>query len=122
MLKGFFRWGGLIKNYVLTLWFACADPKTPGWIKLLAVAGVLYLFSPIDLIPDVIPVLGQLDDLVVITLLSRLLLFFLPADIRLKSEQKALYQRGKGKKMAGISGLLLLLLLLWLGLICYATR
>jgi len=53
---------------VYALYFACRDPRVPWYAKALAVCVVGYALSPIDLIPDAIPVFGQLDDLVLIPL------------------------------------------------------
>lgn len=53
---------------IAALYFACLDPRTPWYAKLLALAVVAYAFSPIDLIPDPIPVLGYLDDLLLLPL------------------------------------------------------
>jgi uncharacterized membrane protein YkvA (DUF1232 family) len=50
------------------LYFACRDPRTPWPVKLLAAGVVAYALSPLDLIPDPIPVLGQLDDLALVPL------------------------------------------------------
>ncbi len=63
------------------LWFALRHPGSPGWLKLGAAMIVLYVFSPIDLIPDVIPVIGMVDDLVLVPLAIRWLLKLLPPDI-----------------------------------------
>ena len=57
-----------LRREVYALYFACRDPRVPWYAKALAVAVVAYAFSPIDLIPDFIPVLGYLDDLVLIPL------------------------------------------------------
>lgn len=57
------------------------DERIPKISKALLGAAVLYLLSPIDLIPDVIPVLGHLDDLVIIPLLVYLSLKFIPDDV-----------------------------------------
>jgi uncharacterized membrane protein YkvA (DUF1232 family) len=53
---------------VYVLYLACRDPRVPWYAKMLAAGIVAYAFSPIDLIPDFIPVLGYLDDLVLIPL------------------------------------------------------
>ena len=69
------------------LWFALRHPNAPGWLKLGTVLIVLYVLSPIDLIPDVLPVIGVLDDLVLVLVLVlvplaiRWLLKRLPPDI-----------------------------------------
>ena len=60
------RWAAELKVQVVTLWFCRNHPDTPWTAKLLAALVVAYAFSPIDLIPDFIPVLGYLDDLVLV--------------------------------------------------------
>ncbi len=57
-----------LKREVYALHFACRDPRVPWYVKALAIGIVAYAFSPIDLIPDFIPVLGYLDELVLIPL------------------------------------------------------
>ncbi|MBZ5501423.1 MAG: DUF1232 domain-containing protein [Acidobacteriia bacterium] len=57
-----------LKREVYALYFACRDPRVPWYAKALAAGVVGYALSPIDLIPDAIPVLGQLDDLVLVPL------------------------------------------------------
>ena len=59
-------WARLLKRDVLVLWIAARDPRTPWPAKLTAGAVAAYALSPIDLIPDFIPVLGYLDDLVIV--------------------------------------------------------
>ncbi len=55
-----------MKREALTLWIAARDPRTPLMAKLLAGAVAAYAFSPIDLIPDFIPVLGLIDDFLIV--------------------------------------------------------
>src|SRR5512137_362302 len=57
-----------LKVETYALYLACRDPRTPWYAKAWAVLVVAYAFSPIDLIPDFVPVLGYLDDLVIIPL------------------------------------------------------
>ncbi|WP_234024918.1 YkvA family protein [Tsuneonella amylolytica] len=57
-----------LKREALTLWVAARDPRTPLAAKMLAGAVAAYAFSPVDLIPDFIPVLGLLDDLLIVPL------------------------------------------------------
>lgn len=61
-------WAGALRVEVMALWLACRDPRVPWYAKLLAGCVVAYALSPIDLIPDPIPVLGYADDLVLIPL------------------------------------------------------
>ena len=63
------------------LWFALRHPDAPGWLKLGTLLIVLYVISPIDLIPDFIPVIGFLDDAILAPLAIRWLLRRLPPHI-----------------------------------------
>ena len=60
------RWARRIKRDVVALWIAARDPRTPWLAKLVAGAVAAYALSPIDLIPDFIPVLGLIDDLLIV--------------------------------------------------------
>ena len=78
-----------IKRDGVTLWFACRDPRTPLWIKAMAALVVAYALSPIDLVPDFIPVLGYLDDVILLPVLIWLVVRYLPAHIALDCRQQA---------------------------------
>ncbi|MXO75594.1 DUF1232 domain-containing protein [Altererythrobacter aerius] len=71
-----------LKREALTVWIAARDPRTPWAAKVLAGAVAAYAFSPIDLIPDFIPVLGLLDDLVIVPLGVCACLRMIPAPLR----------------------------------------
>ena len=62
------NWARRLKRDVLALWLAARDPRVPWSAKAVAGAVAAYALSPIDLIPDFIPVLGYLDDLVIVPL------------------------------------------------------
>jgi uncharacterized membrane protein YkvA (DUF1232 family) len=62
------RWAAELKAQLVTLWFCRRRPDVPLTAKLMAAAVVAYAFSPIDLIPDFIPVLGYVDDLLLVPL------------------------------------------------------
>lgn len=64
------------------LWAALRHPLAPGWLKLGAALIVLYVVSPIDLIPDFIPGIGWIDDAVLVPMAIRWLLSRLPAELR----------------------------------------
>lgn len=73
--------GGLIKQVRLA-WSVLKDDRVPSWVKLIPVAGLIYLISPIDLIPDMIlPGLGELDDIAVLILAVKLFLDFSPPGV-----------------------------------------
>jgi uncharacterized membrane protein YkvA (DUF1232 family) len=62
------RWARALKVDVVALWLAARDPRVPWYAKLVAAAVAAYALSPVDLIPDVIPILGYLDDLLIVPL------------------------------------------------------
>lgn len=68
MLQHLKSWAKSVKRDVIALWLAARDPRTPWYAKLLALLVAGYALSPIDLIPDFIPVLGYLDELIVLPL------------------------------------------------------
>jgi len=68
MLEGAKAWAGTLKRDVHAVWLAARHPATPWYAKATAVAVAAYALSPIDLIPDFIPVLGYLDDLILVPL------------------------------------------------------
>jgi uncharacterized membrane protein YkvA (DUF1232 family) len=71
----------LMRGEARTLWRALRHPQAPGWLKVGTALIVLYVISPIDLIPDFIPFFGAVDDLLVVTFGLRWLLSRLPAHI-----------------------------------------
>jgi uncharacterized membrane protein YkvA (DUF1232 family) len=68
VLNGLKSWARAIKRDIAALALALRDPRTPLAAKVLAAAVVAYALSPIDLIPDFIPVLGYLDDVIILPL------------------------------------------------------
>lgn len=82
-----------IRRDALTVYFAARDPRTPWPVRLLALMIAAYAFSPIDLIPDFIPVLGYLDDLILLPLGILLVIRLTPetviADSRAKAQEAA---------------------------------
>lgn len=105
-------WAQRIKRDALTVWFACADRATPWHARALAAFVVAYAFSPIDLIPDFIPVLGYVDDFVLLPLLIWLTVRLLPDDVLALSRRKAeqwLAERGaRPRSRAGAAAILLI--------------
>ncbi|MEW6635783.1 MAG: YkvA family protein [Actinomycetota bacterium] len=83
------RWAGRLKAEVYALYLAYRDPRTPLHARLFAALVVGYAFSPIDLIPDPIPVLGHLDDLVLIPLGVALAVRMIPEEVLADARRKA---------------------------------
>jgi uncharacterized membrane protein YkvA (DUF1232 family) len=82
MFKRFTLLWTVLRGDARQLWAALRHPGAPGWLKLGTAMLVLYVLSPIDLIPDWIPGLGMVDDLVLIPLAIRWLLQRLPPELR----------------------------------------
>lgn len=78
-----------IKRDVMTVYFAARDQRTPRAARLLALAVAAYALSPIDLIPDFVPVLGYLDDLILLPLGILLVIRLVPADVLADSRARA---------------------------------
>jgi len=89
MLERAKQWARLIKRDVLALWIAARDPRVPWYAKALAMAVAAYALGPIDLIPDFIPVLGYLDDLVIVPLGILLVVWLIPAILMAEFREQA---------------------------------
>jgi uncharacterized membrane protein YkvA (DUF1232 family) len=90
MLERLKRWAAELKTQLLTLWFCRRHPDTPWTAKALAIVVVAYAFSPIDLIPDFIPVLGYLDDLILVPIGIYLALRLIPPHVVEQAREQAL--------------------------------
>jgi uncharacterized membrane protein YkvA (DUF1232 family) len=78
-----------LKRQALTVYYAARDPAMPWHVRLLAIGVAAYAFSPIDLIPDFIPVLGLLDDLLLIPLSVVLVAKLTPQPVWDAAEERA---------------------------------
>ena len=112
------RWKELSKKLALettALALAAIDPRTPWYAKAWTVLVVAYAFSPIDLIPDFIPVLGYLDDLLLIPAGIALALKMIPALVMAEAREKARQgmESESNLKRLGV----ILIILVWLGVL-----
>jgi uncharacterized membrane protein YkvA (DUF1232 family) len=82
-------WARRVKRDAMTLWFARAHPDTPWHAKALGAFVIAYALSPIDLIPDFIPILGYLDDVILLPALIWLTVRMLPPHVLAESRQQA---------------------------------
>ena len=116
------RWARELKAQLVTLWFCRRHPDTPLAAKLMAGVVVAYAFSPIDLIPDFIPVLGYLDDLILVPagiwLTLRLIPAHVLADSRAKADAWLEERRDKPRNLVAAA----VIVLLWIGLAWLAWR
>lgn len=109
------QWAKRLKREAVTLWFCYRNPRTPLIARLLAIGVVAYAFSPIDLIPDFIPVLGLLDDAILLPIGIWLTLKFIPvpvlAECRDKATQWLAESHGKPRNWFGAA----IIVVLWIG-------
>ncbi len=108
----------LLKSEIYTLYLAYRDPRTPWYAKAWAAVVVGYAFSPIDLIPDFIPILGYLDDLVLIPLGVWLALKLIPAEVMAECREQARVRMGSGKPMGWAAAVIIILIWLALAAAC----
>ncbi len=83
------KWAKELRKQTLIVHFAARDPRTPWLTRLLALMVAAYALSPIDLIPDFIPVIGYLDDLIIIPLGLLLVLRFVPPAVKVSAQRRA---------------------------------
>jgi len=81
------RWS--LKHKILTLFYAFKDRRTPWYAKVTALSSIIYLISPADLLPDVIPFAGYIDDIIIVPFLIDLSTKLLPAEIKREAELRA---------------------------------
>ena len=109
-----------LKNQIYALYYASRDERTPWYAKALAVLVVAYALSPIDLIPDFIPVLGYLDDLIIVPGGIALALRLIPREVMVEAREKARQAAAIDKlpRWIGI-GITIMIWLLGLGAIAW---
>ena len=120
MLAALKAWAGRLKRDVVALWLAARDPRTPWLAKMLAGFVAAYALSPIDLIPDFIPVLGLLDDLLIVPAGLWLAARTVPPALMAEFRAEAASREGPASRAAAIIIIALWLaaagLILWLWL------
>ena len=97
-LKGLRERAYALKREVYALYMAIRDPRTPWYAKLIGAVIVAYALSPLDLIPDFIPVLGLLDDLILLPAGIALVLKLIPIEVMAACREKAKVELA-GKKL-----------------------
>ena len=109
-----------LKSETYTLYLAYRDPRVPWVAKVLAACVVAYAFSPIDLIPDFVPVLGYVDDLLLVPLGIALVIRMVPSDVMQECRTKAQDHLASDKPTSWVAGGIVLAL--WLVLAFAAVR
>jgi uncharacterized membrane protein YkvA (DUF1232 family) len=106
------RWAKRIKRDAVTLWFAGKHPATPWHAKALGLFVVAYALSPIDLIPDFIPVLGYVDDVLLLPALIWLAIRLLPQEVVADCRRQAdAWMKTQGSKPSSRVGAVVIVLL-----------
>lgn len=109
-----------LQRDVTALWFAYRDPRTPWYAKLFTAVVVAYALSPVDLIPDFIPVLGYLDDFVLIPAGVALALKMIPAEVMADSREKAALSLSEGNQTNWVVGGIIIAI--WVVLLFFLGR
>ena len=111
-------WAKNLKRQLFILYFAYRDERIPWYVKLFTACIVAYAFSPIDLIPDFIPILGYLDDVIILPLGIMFALKMIPKDVISDCEVKANEMMKNGKPKNWIVGSLIIfiwsVIILWI--------
>jgi uncharacterized membrane protein YkvA (DUF1232 family) len=110
-----------LKNETYALYFAARDPRVPWYAKAFMGLVLAYALSPIDLIPDFIPIIGYLDDLIIVPLGIALSLKMIPTQVMVEARKKVEDFAGEGKSIGRIGAIivisiwvLFLALVIWL--------
>ncbi|MEK6730485.1 MAG: YkvA family protein [Planctomycetota bacterium] len=108
-----------LKTESVALYLAARNPRTPWYAKLLVAGLVAYAFSPIDLIPDFVPVLGYLDDLILIPLGIALAIKLIPHSVLAECRTRAQETIQKGKPVSRVAGVAIVVIWLVLTALCF---
>lgn len=102
MLAALKAWAKRLKREVVALWIAARSPDTPWFARLIALLVAAYALSPIDLIPDFIPVLGLLDDLLIVPLGIMLAVRSIPSALMARYRAEAADRAERPSSRAGV--------------------
>jgi uncharacterized membrane protein YkvA (DUF1232 family) len=107
-----------LKAETFALYLAARDPRTPWYAKLLVAGIVAYAFSPIDLIPDFVPVFGYLDDLILLPIGITLAIKLVPSPIFAECRARAQETIQNGRPVSRVAGAVIVVIWLVLGALC----
>jgi uncharacterized membrane protein YkvA (DUF1232 family) len=102
------QWARRIKRDAVAIWIAARDPRVPWYAKVVAAAVAAYALSPIDLIPDFVPVLGYLDDVVIVPAGILLTVRLIPHGLMDEFRAEAAQRSERPASRAGAVGIVLL--------------
>jgi uncharacterized membrane protein YkvA (DUF1232 family) len=110
------RWARLVRRDAHALYLAARDPRVPWYAKAVAIAVAAYALSPIDLIPDFIPVVGYLDDLIIVPLGIALVVRLIPPHVM--AEHRALADASQHRPASGAA---IVIVAVWILTLALAT-
>lgn len=116
MLRRAKQWARVIKRDAVAVWIAARDPRVPWYAKVVAASVAAYALSPIDLIPDFIPVLGYLDDLVIVPAGILLTVRLIPDGLMDEFRAEAALREGRPTSRNGAVAIVLL----WLAALAFS--
>jgi uncharacterized membrane protein YkvA (DUF1232 family) len=108
MLSRFRRFARRLKHDSHAIYLASRDPRIPWYVKFLAIAVAAYALSPIDLIPDFIPIIGYFDDLIIVPVGIWLVISLIPDEIMAECRAKASEAQLRPASTAGMIAIILL--------------
>lgn len=117
MLNRLRQWARSLKRETLALYLAYRDPRVPWYARLFAACVAAYALSPIDLIPDFIPILGYLDDLILVPLGVALALRMIPTDVLAEYRAQAALLAEKPASRTGA----IVIVVIWVGFAAVAS-
>lgn len=121
------QWAIVVKRDIHAVYLVARDPRVPWYVKLVAFLVAGYALSPIDLIPDFIPVIGYLDDLMIVPLGILLVIHLVPTELMAEHRAAALMNKGLSKSWRAAVVIITLwvigiTLLTWLFFALYSNR
>ena len=116
------QWARIIRRDVVALWIAARDPRVPWYAKAMAGVVAAYALSPIDLIPDFIPVLGYLDDLIIVPAGILLTVRMIPAPLMVEFRAEAARRQERPSSRAGFVAIMCLWIAAVLAVLALMSR
>jgi uncharacterized membrane protein YkvA (DUF1232 family) len=107
--------GRQLKTHVYALYHGMHDPRVPWYAKLLTLLVIAYVISPVDIIPDFIPVLGLLDEVILVPIALALIIKLVPEEVIREYQTQQQEIKSRGLKIAGV----LIVVMIWLLLILF---
>lgn len=106
-----------LKTEIIAIYLSMRDNRTPVWAKIMIILTISYAFSPIDVIPDFIPILGYLDDLIILPLMITATIKLIPKEVLAECRIKAKESMNVNKKWGIFAAIIIILL--WGGFIAF---